>query len=423
MQANAVGAFVVNENLPNVVAGQWIGNVVTNAGKIYNRYGAVWTGNVLANGGLIHNFSDGTWIGNVASNTGTIDNDGIWTGAFDSAGTIDNSGLLHLNGGDSAIATLINTGTISMKGGGAGQTLTATTANFGAGSFFDIDLTGAGITDKLVATTSATLDGTVRVSGLATSAGSFTTPYVIVSSPIITGVFAGVTTDLVFLNAGLNYDDPSAVALTLVRNSAALTDLADTPNQRAVAVAVQSLGVGNPIYDAMMWATNDGPAPQFDALSGEIYASGKGVFMQNAGVVADAAAKRIDQAFDAVDIGGAPAVSAYADAPALPAGPARNNGLWGQMYGSFANLAATGNTAALDSTTGGLVAGVDNLLGGWRLGVMVQAGATDVTVPARNSSLDSIDYGSVSMAAGNGGVPAYRSARAIPGTTFIPGGR
>ena len=143
----------------------------------------------------------------------------------------------------------------------------------------------------------------------------------------------------------------------------------------------------------MLWLTNAEAEQAFDGLSGEAYSSVKGVFIQNAGLVADAAIGRIDQAFDTVDAGGVSRVSSYADAPALPAAPARNRGLWGQVYGSFGNLAATDGTAAVGSATRGLAAGFDELLGAWRLGLMAQAGDTGVTVPSLNSSIHSTDYG------------------------------
>ena len=402
--ANAAGAHVINQELPvneevadEPVAGHWIGDVETNDGYIWNRHGAVWTGNVVSNSGTIHNYADGdytgtSWFGDVESNTGEIDNDSAWTGNFNSAGIVKNSGVLHLTGAASIITTLTNSGTISMQGGGAAQTLTSGTASFvdGPDTFFDVDVAAAGVSDRLIADT-VTLGGTVRVSGAAAS-GSSTTPYVIVSSPGINGTFSGVTDDLVFLDGELGYES-DAVTLTLIRNGVAFADFADSPNQNAVAAAVQSLGGGNPVYDAMLWLTDGDPAPPFDSFSGEIYSSVKGVFIQNAGVVADAATGRIDQAFDTADTGGASAVSAYADGPALPAGPERNNGLWGQAYGSFGSLAATDGTAGVDSSTGGLAAGFDRLLDEWRVGLMMQAGLTRATISALNSSSDSNDYG------------------------------
>ena len=83
--ANAAGAYVINEDLPGVVAGKWNGNVLTNDGKIWNRHGAVWTGNVVGNSAIIRNYADGTWIGNVESNAGTITTAGIWTGTLPTA--------------------------------------------------------------------------------------------------------------------------------------------------------------------------------------------------------------------------------------------------------------------------------------------------------------------------------------------------
>lgn len=391
--------------------GWWNGAVTANTGTIFNRAAtwnddptgdSKWTGDVASNAGTIVNGPGSTWTGNVVSNAGTITSSSRWTGSFTSAGIVNamgeidgafnNSGLLHLSGSLTGITTLSNLGILDMRGSSAGQTLTATSASFGSGSSYEVSVDSEGHADRLVAT-SATLGGTVRVTARPTGGSySYMTPYTILTAGSISGVFGGVTTDLAFLDPQLDYLTPGSVKLDLVRNNMGFEQAGVSANQKAAAARAQSLGAGNPIYDAILWLNADEAQQAFDALSGEAYASVANASVQNAGIIADIATGRIDQAFDAVG-GGDASVSAYADGPALASGPSLSNGLWWQFYGAHGSVAPGGGFSGVESTTGGFAAGVDGLLDDWRVGVMAQAGATGTVVAGLNSFSTSIDYG------------------------------
>ena len=418
---NSASGYIKNDAL-----GEWIGAVRGNAGRIENRgawSGAVagnagiiynsgqWDGTVLAahtddnntgNTGTIFNGASGTWSGDVLGNAGTITTSGVWNGAFTSAGVVNakhqingaftNTGLLHLTGSLSGITTLNNDGILDMRGAGAGQTLTAETASFGVGSSYNISVNSAGHADRLVAATAA-LGGTVRVTASPTGSNyNYMTPYTILTAESISGTFSGVATDLAFLDPQLSYLTPGSVTLNLARNDVGFAQVGVTATQKAAAAGAQSLGAGNPIYDAILWLDADQAEHAFDALAGAALTATENAAMQGANLIARVGTSRIDQAFDAVG-GGDDSVSNYAQGPTLIATPSPASGVWGQLYGAHGNMAASDTWAGMESTTGGIVAGIDGLLDDWRLGAMVQAGTTGTAVAGRNSSSTGIDYG------------------------------
>ncbi len=402
----------VNGNAGTIlnIGADWIGNVGANTGNISNSRGSfngfqlgdsTWSGNIVTNAGSITNAAGSSWTGDVESNAGTITTAGVWTGAFNNAGTVNaqnqiigafaNAGTMHVTGALSGITTFTNTGTLDMHGNGATQTMGVATASFGSGSFLNLDIDPAAASDRLAVTGLAALDGTVRVTAASTgNAYGVMTPYTILTAGTIDGSFAGVTTDLAFLAPRLSYDAHD-VYLTVMRNDVGFADVGVTSNQRATGAAVESLGAGNSLYDAVLWL-NRGQAEQaFDGLSGEMYGSLQTAQLQDAGLVADAATGRLDQAFDALGDGGV-AVSNYA-AGAAPAAPIHSSGVWGQIYGARGTIAGNGNSAATTASTGGYVGGFDGELDDWRLGLLLQAGASSGAVSDRNSSSTSTEYG------------------------------
>lgn len=393
------------------LGGTWTGKVLGNTGYLYNNFidsnsnpgginHAIWNGDIIGNSGRIVNETGGFWNGDVKSNAGTITNLGIWTGSFTSAGTVKaenringaftNNGLLQLTGSLAGITTLTNNGTLELRGSGAVQTLTATNVDFGAGSIYGIDVDTAGHSDTVVATT-ASLGGTVQVKASVGGPYNFMSHYVILSAPNISGTFAGVTTDLAFLDPRLSYVDPQVVALDLVRNDQGFAQVGQTPNQKSAAAAAAALGAGNPIYGAILWLTEAQAAQAFDALSGEAYASLNTASMENANILAKAVTGHLDQSFDAVG-DDASSVSFYAQ-PYTPQASARHtSGVWGELHGVHSDFATPG-FAGLSSTVGGVSLGLDGRLGDWRLGAVLQAGTAGMIVDERATFATSVDYG------------------------------
>ena len=401
--------------------------VNANDGGIANQSGATWTGEIVANGSvkpsaqilnngtwdgkMDANFgtvtNNGLWTGDVLGNAGTIKNTGTWTGDFTSAGTVyargtingdfANSGLLQLTGSLSGIGLLTNDGTLEM-GSGAANVLSAATVSFGADSVYGVAVSSSGTSDELSVSGSAALAGTVRVT--ATSSGGAyddSMSYTIVTAAGGLGgtTFGGVTTNLAFLAPRLSYDAED-VYLMLKRNDVGFGDVGVTANQKAMAVAAESLGAGNPIYDSVLWLSDEQARQAFDQLAGEGFGATENTFVQNANLLADTMAGHLDHPFDAAGVEGG-AASGYAEAPAAAAVPWPASkpapGVWGQIYGARGSISDTAEAAGLNSSTGGFAGGIDGVVGDWRLGMMLHAGATATEMAAVNSSSRSTDYG------------------------------
>jgi outer membrane autotransporter protein len=315
-------------------------------------------------------------------------------GLLSLAGTLTGSVTVHDGatlGGTASVGQLtIDADGILAPGNSIG-TMRAATLDMASGSYYDVEIDAAGNSDETIVTGLAKLDGTVRV----TAAGGSYSPsssYTILSAGSLEGAFDDVSIDLLFLDPKLAYSGGD-VLLNLVRNDIGFSFAGDTPNQKAAAGGAESLGAGNPVYDAILWLTSDEAKKAFDVLSGEAYASSTSAFLQNSNLLADLTLTHIDQALSQSDED-EPLVLAYAGDDALPAlpGSRRSSGAWAQAYGGFSSFSGSG-TSDLDAETGGLGFGFDGMAGNWLVGVMAQAGATHQTVDALASTMDSTDYG------------------------------
>ncbi|KZL02248.1 MULTISPECIES: autotransporter domain-containing protein [unclassified Pseudovibrio] len=183
-----------------------------------------------------------------------------------------------------------------------------------------------------------------------------TGPFIIVENDgtdAITGEFSSIENNLLFLNAALDYEagtDSNDIELTLLRNDIDFASAARTTNQKASAEAVQRLGSGSAVYNALIGTVSDETAAQaaFDSLSGEISASARGVLIENSRFVRNAVNDRLH-------------TSAAQARKAAGAETAQLGllALWNMSYGSWGEAKRDGNTAALDHSTGGVLFGVD----------------------------------------------------------------
>jgi outer membrane autotransporter protein len=262
------------------------------------------------------------------------------------------------------------------------QLTVAGNASFAAGSTFLVNVNGANQNDSLLVRGSATLSGgTVDV--LASGSG-FTpsTRFTLLSAAGgVSGTFAQLVTSsnlaqaFTFLMPSLSYDandDFLGFAQTTNFASVALT-----PNQIATAAAIQALGLGNPIYNAVVGQSFAGARQAFDALSGEVHASAVTAAFEDSRLPREAILDRLSQPF----YGPVPAaMAAYAaDLPAKAAAgmpryqPPQTLNFWAQGFGDFGHSGSDGNAAALSRSTDGFVIGGDASLiglagGDWRFG-------------------------------------------------------
>ncbi|WP_268625559.1 hypothetical protein, partial [Escherichia coli] len=91
----------------------------------------------------------------------------------------------------------------------------------------------------------------------------------------------------------------NAIRLDIGRNGTALASVAQTPNQAAVAGAVEALGAGNPVYESLLLSENAATAQRaFQQLSGEIYPALAGLLLNDSRYLRDSVGERLRQASD-----------------------------------------------------------------------------------------------------------------------------
>lgn len=336
--------------------------------------------------------------------------------------------------GDGSSGILINAGGTVAPGNPIDTLNVNGDAIFQAGAFYEVEANAAGQSDKIGATGTASLAGTVVVLAQPGTYAPATT-YIIVETTLgRSGTFSGATSNLAFLNPTLSYDLFNAY-LTLTRNDIQFSDAALTPNQEAVANAIETLAVTDPLVVALIGQSAPDARAAFDALSGEVHATIAGVLLNDSRFVRDAIFARLLQAFYAtggasqtaalLSSGGPTTVAAdrfartrmalgatdKGGAPFLPA----NNGLafWAHGYGAWGDFNGNGNAAGVERTLGGFVSGMDAALGGgWRLGVATGYAQSDTQVDAWRSSVDVESTHVAAYLSGGIGALALRSGAA-----------
>ncbi len=379
---------------------------------------ALGTGNVSINNATLKaaasgiNMANATVIGGTAtvdSGTGTFTLSGVisgtgalsktGTGTLILTGTNTYSGLTNVNGGTLEVDGVLPNSLVTVNAGGtlsgigkigdpiigAGGTLapgnaanpygTLTLADnlvFQPGSFFAVNVNGAGQSSKASVTNGATAQingGTVRLNALG---GRFkpSTTYTILTAPAgVNGQFAGVTSNFAFLTPTLSYTGNN-VFLTLARNATSFVSVGNTPNQRAAAAGVNSISTASTIYDAIVGLSAQDARAAFDLLSGEIHASVETALVEDSRFARNAVNSRM--------------IAMHRGA----ADPSRQ--VWLQGFGAYGTWASDGNAATMYRSTGGFLIGSDGeafdnvsagLFAGYsRTGLSAQARASSATV-------------------------------------------
>ena len=172
------------------------------------------------------------------------------------------------------------------------------------------------------------------------------------------------------------------------------TSVAASPNQAAVAAALESLPEDNGLVNAVAWLPSDFAARDaFNQLSVDIHASTKTALLEDSRFVREAAIDRLRTASCA------PGSAAQApQQPSQQAGTAcvpesRQPAAWSQVFGSWGSIDGNGNAAKLKRDIGGFVVGADTGVGaGWRVGGLAGYSRASADTDARNSSAKTDSY-------------------------------
>jgi subtilase-type serine protease len=280
-----------------------------------------------------------------------------------------------------------------------------------AGSTYRVEIDAAGSGDKIAASGSAVIEG-ANVDVIK-ALGNYLPGrrYAILSAAEgISGTFGNLTQNMPFLDLGFAYD-PRTAYLDIARNDVSFPSVGVTPNERATAAAIESLGGGNAVYDAVVLQTNaEAARTAFGRLSGEVHASTKTALINDSHQLRGAVNDRIRAAFGDVAAVDVPVMGYGPDAKALAPADVPVMAAWGQAFGAWSQTRSNGNAAKLDQSTGGFVTGFDAALAqSWRLGVMAGYSRSTFDVDARGSSGNSDNYHVGVYGGGHWGALSLRS--------------
>ncbi|MDX8455575.1 autotransporter domain-containing protein [Mesorhizobium sp. VK9D] len=375
-------------------SGSIVGNVVNNGTLAFNRGDTVTFGGGISGSGAVRQIGVGKTelAGDSSGFSGTTSvENGILAVNGKLGGTLDVRAGGRLQGIGTVGGTTVS-GTIA-PGNSIGTLNVAGNAAFNAGSIYEVEVDAAGQADRIDATGTATINGgTVTVLA---GAGNYKpqTDYTILSAGGgVSGTFAGVTSNLAFLDPTLGYDAGN-VYLRLRRNDITFHGIGLTLNQIATGAGTESLGWNNPVYDAVANLSADQARTAFDQLSGEIHASAKTALIEDSRFLRNAVNDRLRAAFEGVGAASAP-VTGYADGePVLVPATTDRFAVWSQGFGSWGHSDGDGNAARLNRSTGGVFIGADApVFETWRFGAVAGYSRTTFNVRDRRSSGTSDNY-------------------------------
>ncbi|HAT3850619.1 TPA: autotransporter outer membrane beta-barrel domain-containing protein [Serratia marcescens] len=318
----------------------------------------IWRNDIAGHGGLTKEGTGtlvmtgtNTYSGPTFVNKGRL----AITGSVTSDVSVQNGGIV---GGSGTVGSLSarRGGTVA-PGNSIGTLNVAGNVSFEPGSRYAVEVGPNGQSDRIQSSGSATIGGGEVAVTLENSANLLTQSevrsllgqqYTILSAQQgVSGQFDAVVPNYLFLGTGLSYQ-PAGVTLSVGRNGTSFASVAQTPNERAVAVAADALTAGNLVYESVLNSGTAGEARQaFRQLSGQIHADIASALVNDSRYLREALNGRLRQA-EGLSI--ASDIKAY------------DNGTWLKLLGNWGH--ATGNASATGYHTSiyGILVGLDSEL-------------------------------------------------------------
>ncbi|WP_027612785.1 autotransporter serine protease [Pseudomonas sp. URIL14HWK12:I6] len=302
----------------------------------------VYQGSLIKSGaGRLLLTGDNTFRGPTTVNGGLLS----VNGSLASAVTVNDSGTL---GGSGRIASLLaNSGGRVAPGNSIGTLSVAGDVTFAPGSTYAVELSPTS-SDRIVAGGSASISGATVSLSLENSPTLLSTTEtrsllghsydILQAAGGIQGQFGAVLPDYLFIGGNLDYTG-NAIQLDIQRNATSFASVGQTPNQRALAAAVEGLGAGNSVYESLLLSASAASAQQaFQQLSGEIYPALGSMLINDSRQLRDAVGERLHDA-----------------------NATQSNG-WIKALGAWGSTNSGNDTSRYSTSIGGLLAGVDGAL-------------------------------------------------------------
>lgn len=230
----------------------------------------------------------------------------------------------------------------------------------------------------------ATMGGTVDARVLAGGYSGDTEHEILWADAGLAGQFEDVLDNMAFLDTQLRAD-ANSVYLAVMRNAASFASLAASANGRGAAGAIEGLGVGNALFDAVVTLGNAEAGGAFDALAGSEQASVASILAVTGGGVSAMATDRLRSAFGSAGAVKVPVMSyAPTGTPLMVSMDYQGPSFW------TSTQAAWGSGGPMSSFTAGQLVGVDAPFGDWRAGALVGFGKTSAR--SQNANVDGTDY-------------------------------
>ena len=356
-------------------------------------------------GRLLLTGDSSAFAGSVLVESGALIVGNAMGGSLGGQVTVSQNGLLGGIGtvGSVGSTVTITSGAVHAPGNSIGvQTIAGNYINHGT-LLIEVTPTDA---DKVVVAGSVDITGaTLQLELSPTNVGSWKPsngPYIIIdkqSSGDVVGTFATpYQKNLLFLDALVAYDggDGNDVTLQLIRNTRSFGSVGFTPNQIATGFGADTLSQSSVVWGSLAAAGMQDQAivrSSLDALSGEVHASAKTALIEDSYFVRRAMNDRIRASFGAAGASLNPVLAYAPDGnPVQVAADHTGPAFWINGFGSWGSTNSDGNAAYLSRSTGGMLAGVDGLVGDWRLGALAGYSSSSFKVKDRASSGSSNNY-------------------------------
>ncbi|MGX1785436.1 autotransporter domain-containing protein [Bosea sp. NPDC055332] len=374
-----------------------VGTVTLGSGTLTagaNNSSTTFSGKITGTGGVTKTGTGTLTLTGTNTYTGATKVSGgklVVNGSLASSVTLDGGTL----GGSGTIGGMsVASGATVSPGNSIGTLTVSGNVAFASGSTYQVEVNAAGQSDRIAASGKATITGgTVQVLAQNGNYAAATNYTILTASGGVTGTFTSVSSNLAFLTPSLGYGGTS-VTLTMTRNdtgfgpgggdtgggttpggggttpggSTSGNYIAQTRNQGFIANAAEALGVGNPVYDALISATAAEARAGFDLLSGEAHAQAVSVMIDESRLVRESILNRLRGPL-LTPAPGQVAAGFTADLPGRKGGivmqapvPQPRYTLWGEAFGSAGNTDADGNAASLSRRSGGALLGADIML-------------------------------------------------------------